>query len=105
MIQIPKHPNYYIDEFGRIMRNDYYLVPDTSNGYKRVDIDGRKEMVARLVLETFRPTSNQSLKVFYIDGNPMNCRLDNLVWLTASEVQLYSSYTVQYRKELARARD
>lgn len=108
--QLPKHPNYAIDEFGCVRRIHedglMPLVPDTSNGYKRVDIDGKKEYIARLVLETFMPEATRNLRVFYIDGNPMNCTLSNLVWLSPSDIAIYSTYTVEYRKKLlTRARD
>lgn len=98
------HPNYCVDEHGivrRIMLPGLYstLIPDLSNGYARVDLDGKKEYIARLVLDAFDPTDDQSLKVFYIDGNKMNCRLSNLVWLSPSDIQLYSNYTIEYRME------
>lgn len=99
---IEKHPNYAVSDSGvvyRILRTGVYspLIPDLSNGYQRVDIDGIKESIGRLVLEAFRPEHDESLRVFYIDGNTSNCDISNLVWLTPSEVQLYSRYTIEYR--------
>lgn len=103
--QIERHPKYCVNEEGAVFRiheNDSYslLTPDLSTGYARVDLDGRKEYIARLVLETFDPTDDETLKVFYIDGDKMNYRLSNLCWLSASDIQLYSAYTVEYRKRL-----
>lgn len=106
---IQKHPNYCVTEDGvvyRIMCEGAYLrlIPDLSTGYARVELDGKKEYISRLVLETFDPTDDETLKAFYIDGNPMNCHLSNLVWLTPSEIQRYSAYTVEYRKQFFRGR-
>lgn len=108
---IPKHPNYIVYENGyvaRILTPGVYstLIPDLSNGYPRVELDGKKEYISKLVLETFDPQPDKRLKVFHIDGDRMNCKLNNLVWLTPSEVQLYSSYTVEYRRKIfGRVRD
>lgn len=103
--QIERHPNYSIDIFGNVYRHVFGrlllkpLQPDYSNGYARVDLDGVKESIGRLVLETFDPPRDLSQRVFYIDGDTRNNNLDNLVWLTPSEIQLYSQYTVEYRRE------
>ena len=106
--RIERHPDYIINEFGYIYREYirngeeylYDLKPDMSNGYPRVDLNGIKEYVARLVLETFEPPIDPRMRVFYIDGNRMNTRLSNLVWLSPSDIQLYSQYTVEYRQQL-----
>ena len=104
---ISNHPNYVVTETGRVYRiltDGCYseLLPDVSNGYFRYDLDGKKEYAGRLVLEAFDPVDDPSLKVFYIDGIKTNCHIDNLVWLTPSEVQRYSSYTIEYRVQLLR---
>ena len=103
-MEILKHPKYYISDDGVVYRKErsglFKLSPDLSNGYARVDLDGKKENIGRLVLEAFDPTLDSSLKVFYIDGDRTNNRLDNLVWLNSSEVQLYSRYTIEYRKQM-----
>lgn len=106
---IQNHPNYCVTEDGvvyRIMCEGAYLtlIPDLSTGYARVELDGKKEYISRLVLEAFNPTDDKTLKAFYIDGNPMNCHLSNLVWLTSSDIQRYSAYTVEYRKQILRGR-
>ena len=102
---IERHPNYAVTDTGgvyRIFCPGCYssLIPDLSNGYARVELDGKKEYIARLVLETFKPTDDETLRVFYIDGDRMNCNLSNLAWLTQSEIKRYSQYTVEYRKQL-----
>ena len=105
--QIEGHPNYVVDRFGNVYRKYYRsgvvlypLKPDTSNGYCRVDIDGRKEYISRLVLDAFKINPGCGYRVFYIDGDSMNCGIENLVWLTPSEIQRYSTYTIERRKEL-----
>lgn len=103
--RIERHPNYIVGSNGYVYRMDkngfHELANDYSNGYARVDLDGIKENVARLVLEAFKPTTNpEKCKVSYIDGDTTNCDLSNLVWLTQSEVMLYSRYTPEYRKQL-----
>ena len=104
LMEILKHPRYCISDDGVVYRKErsglFKLSPDLSNGYARVDLDGKKENIGRLVLEAFDPTLDSSLKVFYIDGDQTNNRLDNLVWLNSSEVQLYSRYTIEYRKQM-----
>ena len=103
LMEILNHPKYCISDDGVVYRKErsglFKLSPDLSNGYARVDLDGKKENIGRLVLEAFDPTIDSSLKVFYIDGDRTNNRLDNLVWLNSSEVQLYSRYTIEYRKQ------
>jgi hypothetical protein len=103
--RIEKHPNYIVSTEGDVFREKkdgfHQIVIDDSNGYSRVDIDGKKESVARLVLEAFRPSTNPArCKASHIDGNKTNCALSNLVWLTQSEVMLYARYTPEYRKQM-----
>ena len=102
---IQRHPDYCVTEDGvvyRIMCEGMYstLIPDISTGYARVELDGKKEYISRLVLEAFSPTDDKTLKAFYIDGNPMNCKLSNLIWLSPSDIQRYSAYTIEYRKQV-----
>lgn len=101
---IEKHPNYYISDDGVVYRRErsglFKLKPDWSNGYARVKLDGRHEYVGKLILEAFDPPESSYCKVFYIDGDKTNNTLDNLAWLSPSEIQLYSDYTVEYRKQV-----
>lgn len=101
-MEILNHPRYCISDDGIVYRKEtsglFKLSPDFSNGYARVDLDGKKEYIGKLVLETFDPTIESNMKVFYIDGDRTNNHLDNLTWLSASGVQLYSRYTIEYRK-------
>ena len=102
--QIERHPNYIVDDLGFVYRDRcgiaFELRPDVSNGYPRVDLDGVKEYVARLVLEAFDPQPDPCMRVFYIDGDRSNTKLSNLIWLTPSEIQMFSQYTIEYREYL-----
>lgn len=105
---VRNHPNYSVSDEGVVYRKErsgyFKLKPDYSNGYARVDLDGKKEYIGRLVLETFDPPIDISYRVFYIDGDKTNNCLSNLIWLSPSDVQLYSTYTLEYRLESLRGR-
>lgn len=111
VLEIPNHPNYYISDSGKVYkalsngRGLKELQANMSNGHARVSIDGENYYLARLVLETFDPPYDRGLKTFHIDGDYSNNDLMNLVWLTPSEVQLYSSYSLEYRKQSLGARE
>lgn len=102
--EIKNHPNYVVTDEGEVYRKEKYgyhkLKPDWSNGYARVDLDGKKEYVGNLLLDAFDPTDNPNYKVFYIDGDKTNIRLENLVWLSPSDIQLYSQYRIEYRMQI-----
>lgn len=108
LVDIGGHPNYAISKDGVVYRKErsgfFKLKPDYSNGYARVDIDGRKEYIGKIVLETFGPPREPSQRLFYIDGDKKNNALENLVWLTPSEIALYSTYTLEYRLSLFEGR-
>lgn len=102
--QIRDHQNYYVSDDGSVYRRRkqglFKLAPDWSNNYARVCLDGKNESIARLVLNTFDPIDDPTLIAFHIDGNHHNNHLSNLIWMTASQVQLYSGYTLDYRKQV-----
>jgi hypothetical protein len=78
---------------------------DISNGYPRVNIGGKRKYVADLVAEAFLPPPKDPRhKIFYIDGNKLNCDVRNLVWLSQSDIQFCSQYTLEYRKQYIRER-
>lgn len=103
--EIEGHPEYYITDAGEVISSKgklpRMLVPYYSGSYPKVTIDGEKRYVADLVAEAFleEPT-DQSHKIFYIDGDKSNCSVHNLAWLSQSDIQLYSRYTLEYRKRL-----
>ena len=102
ILTIQDHPDYEITEYGEVIscKNKGYrvLLPDCSNGYPRVTLDGEKRYLADIVAEYFlKPKPDPKYKLFYIDGNKLNCRANNLVWLSESDIKRYSQYTPEYR--------
>lgn len=103
--QIERHHNYYLDTEGNVYRfkdGKYVILSiDTSNGHARVNLDGKNEMIARLVGETFIPNPIvERTLIFHLDGNQFNNKAENLVWVTPTESQLLSRYLPQYRNAL-----
>lgn len=103
--EIEGHPDYAVTDEGEIIstKGRYglrVLMPDISNGYPRVTLDGERRYLADLVAEAFLKEPNPGCRLFYIDGDKQNCRAENLTWLTQSEIKRYSQYTVEYRREI-----
>lgn len=103
--QIKSHRNYYLDEEGNVyrQRDGKYLMltPDLSNGHPRVNLDGRNEMISRLMGEAFIPNEYpERTLIFHMDGDSMNNALGNLIWVTPMEAQLLSRYLPEYRNAL-----
>ena len=102
---IKGHPDYKVTDKGEVISTKWNKVrvlrQDTSTGYPRVNIDGKKRYVADLVAEHFlNKPLNPDYKIFYIDGDTENLEVDNLVWLSPSKIQELSHYTVEYRKQV-----
>lgn len=76
------------------------LMPDLSNGYPRVSIGGQRRYIADVVAEAFLGPQKPGYKIFYIDGNKLNCDVNNLMWMTQSDIKKYSQYTVEYRRQV-----
>jgi len=77
--------NYEIYEDGRIYskRYDRFLKPSNyTNGYLRVNIDGKWHLVHRLVAQKFIPNPDNLLFVDHIDGDRTNNHVSNLRWVT-----------------------
>lgn len=102
---IKDHPDYSVTDTGEVVsykgKELRILSPYYSGEYPKVTIDGEKRYVADLVAEAFLgEPKDPNQKIFYIDGNKSNCNVDNLAWLSQSDIQLYSRYTLEYRKQL-----
>ena len=102
--QIPGHPSYGVSDTGSVFaikdKGLKELEKDISTGYPRVTLDGQKYYVSTLVASCFLDPPNESnKKIFLKDGNKLNCDINNLVWLSPSEIQRYSQYTVEYRRK------
>lgn len=105
---IDGHPHYWVSNLGNVYRkvwrngHEEYraLNKDIStNGHARVTLNGEKCYVSKLVMRMFNPTDDYTLRVFHI-GDKLDDSLTNLVWLTPSDVQRYSTYTPERRMEL-----
>lgn len=100
---IPEHENYVITKKGQVYRNLgnslRRIKTDLSTGYERVELDGKKIAVHRLVAEAFcEKKSPDQDKVFHIDGDVRNNTAENLCWGTPSEIQIWSHYSLNYRQ-------
>lgn len=99
--EIPGFPTYQVDEDGSVWSvgfangREKKLKPGHSdNGYLIVRLAEsvgkyRTCLVHLLVCEVFvGPRPSPLYESRHLDGNPLNCRADNLIWGTASENQL-----------------
>jgi hypothetical protein len=102
--QILGHPDYCVSDTGKVFsikpNGLVELQKDISNKYPRVQMDGEKFYVSSIVAATYlSPPKDTKQKIFFIDGDKTNCSVDNLCWLSPSDVQRYSQYTVEYRRQ------
>ena len=91
-------PMYRISSFGRIMSNygqgcREITIQVNNHGQKMVmltDRDGGKvttELVGLLVASHFVPNPNGYTHIKYKDGDPGNCRADNIEWVSLTDKQ------------------
>lgn len=107
--RISLHPNYWVSDQGNVYREKqkelYPLQKDICCGFARVTLNRDKCYVGRLVLEAFCPTKDIHMQAYHIDGNKLNDSLDNLVWLTKSQIHRYSYYADEYKRTEAYRRE
>ena len=90
MKPIPSTPEYLISIDGIVTKKDKILTVNR-NGSIRVSIRRRMRLVSELLAETYLGMPCDSLhSVIYLDGNPMNIDLSNLMWVD----RLYSQIKV-----------
>lgn len=92
--RVPRFPNYEASSLGRV-RNVYrgriYIKEGKvrRHGYLivKVFLDGKDYYppLHVLVLEAFRGPCPKGKEGSHLDGNRMNCRLDNLEWMTKKQ--------------------
>ena len=101
---IPGHPGYYISRNGKlytrhipgntkgglykdrwVLRNRYSLSNGRYVKYYRVEIQGKKWYVHRLVAFVWLPNPENLPCVGHKDNNPLNNRVSNLYWCTQEE--------------------
>ena len=95
--------NYEVSNFGRVRNKKTHYQsfgnnPDNNDGYINISIDGKYQLLHRVVLQSWNPIDDyQAFTVEHLDGNRSNNRLDNLCWKTMEDNILAM---IQHRKEL-----
>lgn len=88
--RIQEHPNYAITMMGIVVNIEKkrILKPiEDDRGYLRVRLDGKRELISRLVAKRFLPNPDNKPNVRYKDGNRKNVIVSNLEWATNSEIK------------------
>jgi hypothetical protein len=83
------HPAYQVSNLGRVMstkgRTPRILKGWVdSHGYRLIDLDGQKLLLARLVAMAFLPNPEDLPEVDHIDRNPLNNNVENIRWASRS---------------------
>lgn len=88
MKSIPSAPEYLIAENGIVTKNGKPLKINRS-GSVRVAIRRKMRLLSELLAETYlgMPIDKKHL-VIYLDGNPMNTELSNLMWVDRNYSQI-----------------
>lgn len=99
-VKVEGHPNYLVRDDGLVWSTNVnrFLKPELgTRGYRRVNLNGKRYLVHRLVAMAFLPNVNSKPQVNHIDGNKSNNALTNLEWATASENGRHASETGLYK--------
>lgn len=106
---VPSHPDYSVTVDGAIynMRTRRCVYnPDTNTAYNpRIRLDGERCYVANVVAETYLPIHPKGYQIFHIDGNLTNNSVDNLIWMSHSNIQKWSKYDLDYRRHVLMGHD
>jgi hypothetical protein len=94
--KIKGYENYSVSNFGNVRNEKTCLIlkQHLHNGYYRVEVQGKKHLIHRLIAEYFIPNPNNKAYVDHIDNNRSNNRIDNLRWVTTSE----NNYNMSIKK-------
>lgn len=82
--EIKDHPNYGVNALGEIknLKTGRILKPDGSHrGYQRIEFDGGKYYIHRIVAEHFVPNPNNWNKVMHKNGDNSDNFFNNLKWV------------------------
>jgi len=74
---------------GGVIRESWFMLKPSvqKNGYCIVRLKGKNYRIDYLVLVTFLGPRPNGYRVCHLDGNPGNNHLENLQWMTGSEIQ------------------
>lgn len=83
------HPNFEVSNTAKVRRKDTgeYLKQFKVNKRNRVNIDGKRPYVGRLVAQEFVPNPRKKPFVTHKDGDNQNDNASNLIWVTNEEAQ------------------
>ena len=91
--EIEEYPNYLINKKGDIYSKYTNKILNSTfvNGYLRIELkkEGNKKSklyVHRLVAKTFIPNPENKPKVYFINGNHLDCNVTNLKWGTQKDI-------------------
>lgn len=86
---IPNHPDYILSSYGVVLslKSGCPLKPDTSNGYRRIQLGKDRYYISHLVAELFIPNPLNLEKVIHKDGDRLNDAANNLKWGTAYQAR------------------
>jgi hypothetical protein len=98
-------PEYFVSDDGYIYKlvggRSQRVKQDITNGYAVVKIHNKKYFVHKLVAEYFvGGRSDKKCRVIHLNFDNLDNNAENLMWVTPSEAQLYSQYTVEKRTKL-----
>lgn len=91
---IPLFPDYYIDDVGNVYSTKRgtmrIMHPHTRDSghlvlHLRRNYEFHTKHIHQLMLDTFVGPCPRGMECRHLDGNPLNNRIDNLVWGTRSE--------------------
>ena len=98
MTEWKKMSEYEISDDGRIRKNGKYLKGSiTPKGYVRVNINGRKTFLHRIVAKLFIREGKKDEQINHKNGIKTDNRVENLEWVSPSE-NLTHAYRVLGRK-------
>lgn len=92
IVPVPNHPGYWVSTEGRVFSAGpkqraakaprQELHPFLTRGYPRVRLGVTRQgrYVHHLVLEAFQRPRRKGEECRHLDGNPLNCSIDNLAW-------------------------
>ena len=72
------------------------------NGHNCIKLRGKKYYISNLVMETFGEPRPEGWQIFHKNKDRLDDSFDNLIYLPPDKIQLYSTYTEEYLREIFR---